>query len=341
MNTPYTNPSTIVDVTDDKPKRVAPVPEEYAGWNNPYRGTNHHGVDIENPYQEPLIQTVNDVEEYEHTDPPAPIPVKVVAERESVFHRTVAYNLTQSPVQIVGRNNRRKRVVLRATRPCYISHSLTDSTDQFYLDSNNVLELFTNEAVYAKALFPPILPTVSNLVPSPIPNASWYYWPGNDGAATTNISNKKFIVTQTTASASSASTRFATHIPVDPLSVVTASAKVSGVNNFAVRIQFFDAAQQQISPTLGTFGNGLLSCTSVSPLNAATMHARVESVPIMQVGTVAIWEPCVSTEGNLVYADGDTFGYQWESERNNSRTISLEICTTVYVLTENIYDTEN
>lgn len=154
MNTPYTNPSTIVDVTDDKPKRVAPVPEDYAGWNNPYRGTNHHGVDIENPYQEPLIQTTDDVEEYEHTAPAAPIPVTLVAPPDT---RTRA-RITSTPVQpgtvvqVLGNDTFRKyaRFVVRPNKDLYGARIiLSDSVslgDSYYLEPGNTFETWSNDA---------------------------------------------------------------------------------------------------------------------------------------------------------------------------------------------------
>ena len=154
MNTPYTNPYTIVDVTDDKPKRVAPVPEDYAGWNNPYRGTNHHGVDIENPWQEPLIQTTDDVEEYEHTAPAAPSPVTLVAPPDT---RTRA-RITSTPVQpgtvvqVLGNDTFRKyaRMVVRPNKDLYGAHIiLSDSVslgDSYYLEPGNTFETWSNDA---------------------------------------------------------------------------------------------------------------------------------------------------------------------------------------------------
>ena len=154
MNTPYTNPSTIVDVTDDKPKRVAPIPEEYAGWNNPYRGTNHHGVDIESPYREPLIQTTDDVEEYEHTAPAAPIPVTLVAPPDT---RTRA-RITSTPVQpgavvqVLGNDPFRKyaRFVVRPNENLFGARIiLSDSVslgDSYYLEPGNTFEAWSNDA---------------------------------------------------------------------------------------------------------------------------------------------------------------------------------------------------
>ena len=154
MNTPYTNPSTIVDVTDDRPKRVAPIPEEYAGWNNPYRGTNHHGVDIENPYQEPLIQTTDDVDEYEHTVPAAPIPVTLVAPPDTRTRARITSTSVQpgAVVQALGNDPFRKyaRFVVRPNVGLFGARIILSDRvslgDSYYLEPGNTFETWSNDA---------------------------------------------------------------------------------------------------------------------------------------------------------------------------------------------------
>lgn len=114
----------------DRPVAIAPVPEEYEGHNNPYRGTEEHGVtpntqphdpdvygvDPDNPNQGHLVKIEMSDKE------PDPIPVRVVQEYKRELRRfgsdrisldfTTVNNPAGRPIELLGRSDSRSSVKL-------------------------------------------------------------------------------------------------------------------------------------------------------------------------------------------------------------------------------------
>lgn len=103
----------------EPPERVVPVPEEYAGVNFPYRGTEQHGVEA-NP------DIDYDTREFQHeeNEPPEylpeekeiePFPVKIVDEsaRERWAWRSIRYSVGTEPQRMIPRNDRRRTLLIR------------------------------------------------------------------------------------------------------------------------------------------------------------------------------------------------------------------------------------
>jgi hypothetical protein len=100
----------------ERPVPVEPVLEDYDGDNNPYRGTQTHGVEPTSPERqydngrtherEPLVYKAE-------KEPADPIAVRVVGEQSSErpIFRTDRYTLTASqPAQLLGWDDRRQSV---------------------------------------------------------------------------------------------------------------------------------------------------------------------------------------------------------------------------------------
>ena len=102
----------------DTPKAVPPVEEMYAAHNNPYRGTEDHGVekyDVYDPTSEAL--------DWDEKDPGdtlvedrgvAAVPVYVVESgpREVKRWRTAQFNVGDVPVQLIGEQAERTKVTI-------------------------------------------------------------------------------------------------------------------------------------------------------------------------------------------------------------------------------------
>lgn len=92
--------------------RVEPQLEQYAGQNNPFRGTEQHGVPFEaEPYADPLSHDGVPVE-YEAPEPaPDPVPVRIVQDSAQEVSRWdgATFPITEGlrALLIVGRNEKR------------------------------------------------------------------------------------------------------------------------------------------------------------------------------------------------------------------------------------------
>lgn len=106
---------------DDRPHAQRPREESWVGDNNPYRGTNDHGVPSSHPEEMELPDwedTTSGVYEPEK-EPVAPIPVTVVRTFARELRR---FNTRQAVipaagvvVNLVGRNTARSRVTIKST----------------------------------------------------------------------------------------------------------------------------------------------------------------------------------------------------------------------------------
>ena len=143
---------------DDRPHAVEPIPEEYVGENNPYRGIQDHGVEptgkpIGGPDYEDDIPAF-----YEEVKPDAdPVPVRIVSAGGRELRR---FNTWQEAVaagtvrMIAGRNNARNSIVIlnTGTDTIYVgsSESVASYTG-FPVGAGGTLSLNTEDAVYAYA----------------------------------------------------------------------------------------------------------------------------------------------------------------------------------------------
>jgi hypothetical protein len=116
----------------DRPRPIEPVPESYEGVNNPYRGTESHGVEAT---EKPLVpEDWRDGRPVEYKEPepaPTPVPVIIVSEsgRELRRFRTFgAFTGTTGnpPASVIGRDEERNTVTVKHRvdgAVVWISHS--------------------------------------------------------------------------------------------------------------------------------------------------------------------------------------------------------------------------
>lgn len=163
-NTSHGNTAVYPDSITEHPEPATPIAETYAGDNNPYRGTEQHGVEDNNePHPTPGYTTRNVPV---RTDPPPPnydpIPVRIVEEggREIRSMRTVVMFAPNSgnAALILGRDE--NRTFARFKNPdeaqvIYINHNphTVDSAamNGFPVGPGEHYETQTQEEVYASA----------------------------------------------------------------------------------------------------------------------------------------------------------------------------------------------
>jgi len=127
----------------NRPDRVKPVPEHYEGVSFPYRGTESHGVnppkDID-PEEYYDIQTQDDGPNPYPVAPDIkeedPIPVRIVqkSSRERRAWRGKQIAVTDQKIQILGRHEKRGKVVIRNT---------TMSTNNVYIAEDQSVSPYT------------------------------------------------------------------------------------------------------------------------------------------------------------------------------------------------------
>lgn len=125
MPSPFLRARLATSKPVDRPTPIAPVPEEYAGDNLPYRGINNHGVDGSEDWREtsedaPLRSDGRLIDVYEHDQPePEPIPVYLVnrSSRERRAFRTITgyaggtdYGRAR---QLFGQDETRTRITIK------------------------------------------------------------------------------------------------------------------------------------------------------------------------------------------------------------------------------------
>lgn len=148
---------------DDEKRPIEPIPEGYVGHNNPYRGTEPHGV----PHGDDAIlpddleDDVNPPIHYEKPiDLPDPIAVRIVQEysRERRHHREYGFSCGTTPFQVLARNDNRKRVVLKNVGAGTIrySHDIgllgyrdgAPQTNNFVLGAASREDIYSTEPIY-------------------------------------------------------------------------------------------------------------------------------------------------------------------------------------------------
>jgi hypothetical protein len=144
----------------ERPQAVQPIEEHYAGVNFPYRGTEQHGVAVpaDTKYDTREFQyEEEEPEKYLPGEPePDPILVKVVQDhaREIREFRVVRIPVSQTPVQLVGKNLSRRSLRIRNTdtvNAIYIGPDPSvNLVTGFKIPGNTEPNPFvTTEAVYA------------------------------------------------------------------------------------------------------------------------------------------------------------------------------------------------
>lgn len=134
----------------NRPDQVKPVPEHYEGENQPYRGTETHGVkptegvDAGAYYAEMQQDDGPDDVQYVAPDEELePIAVRVVQKtsRERLSWRAVRFIVGDTPQQILGRHERRKNVRIRV-------HGALDG-DPVYIGNESGLRPYTGYLIPA------------------------------------------------------------------------------------------------------------------------------------------------------------------------------------------------
>ena len=147
---------------------VQPVPEHYAGDNNPYRGIEPHGVKPTFRPGDPEMEYDNGeasrLAHYVEAEPePEPIPVRIVSDKGSVTAmRSFRVQLPQdgTPVRILGEMRERKNAMIHAGPNFGTDFAIASDPAQLanfgwnaYIHSNNAgtLSLTTQGDVWACA----------------------------------------------------------------------------------------------------------------------------------------------------------------------------------------------
>lgn len=117
---------------DKEEMDIEPVPEHYEGYNNPYRGTELHGVEPNTePRPVPSHASVVDTEYDPPIPEPDPIPVRIVTTGGRELRRSRIYQGKANAGncnQILGRDEQRYKVKLKnlGTSVVYVGNN--DST---------------------------------------------------------------------------------------------------------------------------------------------------------------------------------------------------------------------
>lgn len=145
---------------DDRPHATPPRPEAYVGDNNPYRGTNEHGVEPARPYDDPYTgddaweDTTSGVFEPEKA-PLNPVPVEIVtryARELRRFHVQRPRINAGTVSSLAGRNDARSSLTINNISASVIYIGNTESVADFTgfpVAAGGVLNLNTEDAVYA------------------------------------------------------------------------------------------------------------------------------------------------------------------------------------------------
>lgn len=154
------NPLARVQVTSKKPperpEAIPPVPEHYEGDNNPYRGTEDHGV---KPTEKPSPTGADwDTREGHTYLPPEeeyePIPVRIVQQHGNEFRQFRVHRMSVNngqAVQFLGRNLARQSVYVEnpdAALTLMISHEREFPLGGFILGPGQNVTLYTHDEIY-------------------------------------------------------------------------------------------------------------------------------------------------------------------------------------------------
>lgn len=140
---------------------VTPVPEEYEGDNNPYRGTQQHGVEpTADPRPTPGWSEGRPVMYDPPMEEPEPLPVVIRSQhgrelRRSRHTHTYAPANTANPRQVVGRDEDRTKVIIinLSSQRVWVGDTPETATSMhgwpLEADAANTYESTTQDALYA------------------------------------------------------------------------------------------------------------------------------------------------------------------------------------------------
>lgn len=146
----------------DRPQAIPPVPEEYVGDNNPYRGTESHGVarTVEPTPIEGYGATQPGVTYVKPEKDEEPVPVRIVQSfgREIKDWRAHTGSVGTQGITILGRNEARSSVLVQnqdAANSLYIAANPIDSVNcdilGFELKPGQSVTINSENEVYAVA----------------------------------------------------------------------------------------------------------------------------------------------------------------------------------------------
>lgn len=136
---------------------IDPVPEKYEGYNNPYRGTEMHGVEpTEDPRATPDHSSGRDVVYDEPLPEPEPIPVVVRTTGGREFRRSRIFQgkaNARNPSRVVGKDESRIKVKLKNLGASVVYVGNNDTTanvnEGWPLAQNEVYESETQDELFA------------------------------------------------------------------------------------------------------------------------------------------------------------------------------------------------
>lgn len=151
----------------DRPDRVKPVPDEIAGPNYPYRGSNTHGVDSEPGSADPEAYYENEewpdgatemgVLADEKIEEPVPVRIVAATGRERRDWRATRVVVTDTAQQILGRHDKRLRTVI--TVHPFAADETTANTNPIYIGNDAGLRQYTGYRIGAGTTFDTLMST--------------------------------------------------------------------------------------------------------------------------------------------------------------------------------------
>lgn len=157
MPSPFNRFPANMSKNPPKDRAIEPTPESYEGYNNPYRGTEMHGVEpTDDPRPVPGYGSGRTVEYDPPLPEPEPIPVVVVHTGARELRRSRIYQSSANvgaPTQIVGRDESRILVKLKnlGASVVWIGHddNIANAQHGWPLAENETYESPTQDTLYA------------------------------------------------------------------------------------------------------------------------------------------------------------------------------------------------
>jgi hypothetical protein len=143
-------------------RALEPVPERYVGQNNPYRGTEQHGVaSPHDPHDVPGYGDTYAVELDEEKPRQDPVPVYIVNQtaREQKDWAPAKWPITNrpDPVRIAGTDERRLTLKIRNDGPdsVYLARTPESATDAFgwELEADSEIDLSVHTEVWVNVQY--------------------------------------------------------------------------------------------------------------------------------------------------------------------------------------------
>lgn len=162
---PFVRGRVVTSKPVDRPTPIAPVPEDYAGDNVPYRGVVDHGAPVDDNFRDPETDMpvrpdgrLVDVYEHEETHH-EPIPVYIVnrsSRERRTFRSVTAYagGTNFGARQILGQDETRTRATIRNNSlgvDLWISDTAAGATDYsgYLIKQDETYTTESQEPIYA------------------------------------------------------------------------------------------------------------------------------------------------------------------------------------------------